>query len=184
MKIYTKTGDKGETGLVNGSRIDKSNLRITTYGQIDEINSQVGLCISFLGNKNEYLDIVDTLDSIQNQLFIVGADLANPNIESKDYRVSTTMTLFIEKSIDTYELDLDPIKYFILPGGSIESSLLHVCRTIVRRTETACVALAKSQVINNEILVYLNRLSDLLFVLARLANKRQNIQDIAWKHTN
>ena len=72
MKIYTKTGDKGETGLVNGLRIDKSNLRITTYGQIDEINSQVGLCISFLGNKNEYLDIVDTLDSIQNQLFIVG----------------------------------------------------------------------------------------------------------------
>ena len=94
------------------------------------------------------------------------------------------MTLFIEKSIDTYELDLDPLKYFILPGGSIESSLLHVCRTIVRRTETTCVALAKSQVINNEILVYLNRLSDLLFVLARLANKRQNIQDIAWKHTN
>jgi cob(I)alamin adenosyltransferase len=94
------------------------------------------------------------------------------------------MTLLIEKSIDKYDSELEPIKYFILPGGSIESSLLHICRTIVRRTETSSVALAKSQLINKEVLVYLNRLSDLLFVLARLANKRQNIQDIPWKNTD
>ena len=124
------------------------------------------------------------MNIIQNHLFVLGADLANPDPDSKNTKVSADMTLFIEKSIDKYDLELEPIKYFILPGGSIESSLLHVCRTIVRRTETTSVALAKSQVINNEILAYLNRLSDLLFVLARLANKRQNIQDIPWRNTN
>ena len=88
MRNISKTGDKGETGLVNGSRIDKSNLRIATYGKLTKSIHRLGLLYSFLGNKNEYLDIVDTLYSIQNQLFIVGADLANPNIESKDYRVT------------------------------------------------------------------------------------------------
>ena len=187
MKIYTKTGDKGETGLIGGKRIPKSDPRIISYGLIDELNSNVGLTISLLNLKNNNLfsDLIDLLIKIQNDLFAIGSDLADPTypMENK-YKIPRTdekMVLYLESEIDKFDKEVVPITFFILPGGSIESSILHVSRSIARRTETAVTALSKSQTINPAILIYLNRLSDLLFVAARLVNKRLGIEDVAWK---
>ena len=187
MKIYTKTGDKGETGLIGGKRIPKSDPRIISYGLIDELNSNVGLTISLLNLKNNNLfsDLIDLLIKIQNDLFAIGSDLADPTypMENK-YKIPRTdekMVLYLESEIDKFEKEVVPITFFILPGGSIESSILHVSRSIARRTETAVTALSKSQTINPAILIYLNRLSDLLFVAARLVNKRIGVEDVAWK---
>ena len=187
MKIYTKTGDKGETGLIGGKRIPKSDPRIISYGLIDELNSNVGLTISLLNLKNNNLfsDLIDVLIKIQNDLFVIGSDLADPTypIENK-YKIPRTdekMVLYLESEIDKFDKEVVPITFFILPGGSIESSILHVSRSIARRTETAVTALSKSQTINPAILIYLNRLSDLLFVAARLVNKRIGVEDVAWK---
>ena len=170
MKIYTKTGDKGETGLIGGKRIPKSDPRIISYGLIDELNSNVGLTISLLNLKNNNLfsDLIDLLIKIQNDLFAIGSDLADPTypMENK-YKIPRTdekMVLYLESEIDKFDKEVVPITFFILPGGSIESSILHVSRSIARRTETAVTALSKSQTINPAILIYLNRLSDLLFV--------------------
>jgi len=182
LKIYTKTGDKGVTGLIDGSRISKSNLRIIAYGEVDEANSQIGYLISNIESNSIFTDIKEILVSIQQDLFVLGAELANPNslIENK-LLVKEEMISNIEKYIDNFESELTPITYFILPGGSIESSLLHICRTVVRRAESSAVALAKEQKISQQILIYLNRLSDLFFVLARVTNKRQKRNDIPWK---
>ena len=187
MKIYTKTGDKGETGLIGGKRIPKSDPRIISYGLIDELNSNVGLTISLLNLKNNNLfsDLIDLLIKIQNDLFAIGSDLADPTypMENK-YKIPRTdekMVLYLESEIDKFDKEVVPITFFILPGGSIESSILHVSRSIARRTETAVTALSKSQTINPAILIYLNRLSDLLFVAARLVNKRIGVEDVAWK---
>ena len=190
MKIYTKTGDKGETGLIGGKRIPKSDPRIISYGLIDELNSNVGLIISLLNLKNNNLfsDLIDLLIKIQNDLFAIGSDLADPTypMENK-YKIPRTdekMVLYLESEIDKFEKEVVPITFFILPGGSVESSILHVSRSIARRTETAVTALSKSQTINPAILIYLNRLSDLLFVAARLVNKRVGVEDIAWKSSS
>ena len=187
MKIYTKTGDKGETGLIGGKRIPKSDPRIISYGLIDELNSNIGLTISLLNLKNNNLfsDLIDLLIKIQNDLFTIGSDLADPTypIENK-YKIPRTdekMVLYLESEIDKFDKEVVPITFFILPGGSIESSILHVSRSIARRTETAVTGLSKSQTINPAILIYLNRLSDLLFVAARLVNKRIGVEDVAWK---
>lgn len=182
MKIYTKTGDKGETGLRDGSRISKADLRIIAYGEVDEANSHIGHIISNIENNSVLDDMKKILLRIQQDLFILGAELANPKTLKDDKMlVGTEMILNIENQIDAFELELSPIAYFILPGGTIESSLLHICRTVVRRAETSAVALAREQKINQEILKYLNRLSDLFFVLARVANKRLKINDVPWK---
>jgi len=190
MKIYTKTGDKGETGLIGGKRIPKSDPRIISYGLIDELNSNVGLTISLLNLKNNNLfsDLIDLLIKIQNDLFAIGSDLADPTypMENK-YKIPRTdekMVLYLESEIDKFDKEVVPITFFILPGGSIESSVLHVSRSIARRTETAVTALSKSQTINPAILIYLNRLSDLLFVAARLVNKRIGVEDVAWKSSS
>jgi cob(I)alamin adenosyltransferase len=187
MKIYTKKGDKGETDLIGGKRVSKSDPRIMAYGLIDELNSNIGLTISFLNSKNTTLfpDLIDLLIKIQNDLFAIGSDLADPAYPMENqYTISRTdkkMASYLEFAIDELDKELLPIKFFILPGGSIESSFLHVTRSIARRTETAVAALSKSQTINPAILIYLNRLSDLLFVAARLANKRNGIEDISWE---
>lgn len=182
MKIYTKTGDKGDTGLIDGSRISKSDLRIRAYGEVDEANSHIGLIISSIEKKSIFDDVRKILLNVQQDLFVLGAELANPNtLKDDNMLVKREMISTIEKYIDNFESELAPITYFILPGGSIESSLLHICRTVVRRAETSAVALAKGQKINQEILTYLNRISDLFFVLARVTNKRQKRADIPWK---
>lgn len=184
MKIYTKTGDKGETGLIGGRRINKADLRILAYGGVDELNSSIGFAISSLRRKQELSDIADVFTQIQNDLFTVGSDLADPDYPHNQYgtpRANEKMALWLESTIDKFDAELAAITFFILPGGSIEASTLHMCRGIARRVETAAVALSNSENINPSIVVYLNRLADLLFVAARLANKRQGVADIAWK---
>ena len=182
MKIYTKTGDKGDTGLIDGSRISKSDLRIIAYGVVDEANSHIGLIISNIEKNSIFDDVKKILLNVQQDLFVLGAELANPNtLKDENILVKTEMISTIEKYIDKFESELAPLSNFILPGGSIESSLLHICRTVVRRAEISAVALAKEQKINQEILTYLNRISDLFFVLARVTNKRQKQNDIPWK---
>jgi cob(I)alamin adenosyltransferase len=185
MKIYTKIGDKGETRLIGGKHVSKADPRIVAYGAVDELNSSIGLAISFLRSKQQLLsDMTDVLLQVQNDLFVLGSDLADPSwpqANGKTPRTSQKMASALEPIIDRFESELKPITFFILPGGSVESSLLHHSRGVARRTETAVVLLSKSELINPAIMVYLNRLSDLLFVMARLANKRLDIPDIAWR---
>jgi cob(I)alamin adenosyltransferase len=185
MKIYTKTGDKGETRLIGGKQVNKADLRITAYGEVDELNSSIGLAISFLHSKKDLLsDIVNILEQLQNDLFVLGSDLADPSwpqTVGKTPRTSENMASALEPIIDRIESELEPITFFILPGGSVEASFLHLSRGVARRAERSVVSLSKSQSINPAIIVYLNRLSDLLFVTARLVNKRLGIQDIPWR---
>ncbi|HEX5457547.1 MAG TPA: cob(I)yrinic acid a,c-diamide adenosyltransferase [Candidatus Nitrosotalea sp.] len=177
MKIYTKTGDDGTTGLIGNKRVKKSNPRIASYGMVDEINASIGIILSFKIGK----DIRDLLTKIQNDLFVVGADLANPNLENKSNRITSEMTSYLEKEIDRLEKKLSPITYFILPGGDLVASQVHLARAICRRAETNIVHLSEVDKVNNHCLIYINRLSDLLFVVARTINKRKKISDVAWK---
>jgi cob(I)alamin adenosyltransferase len=189
MKIYTKTGDKGETGLIGGKRISKGDPRIVAYGSVDELNSNIGIAISSLTVKDRhlFLDLINIMTCIQSELFIVGSDLADPRYPAGNQnqyqtpRTEENMASALEDAIDKFETELEPITFFILPGGSIEASLLHITRTIARRAEIAATLLSKDQIINPIVLVYLNRLSDFLFVAARLINKRLGIKDVAWR---
>ena len=176
-KIYTKTGDDGSTGLIGGKRISKSSQRIITYGAIDELNSSIGMVLSSkLDN-----DIHDLLEKIQNDLFVVGADLANPDLKISSNRITRDMVKFLETHIDNFEGELLPITYFILPGGDTDAAQVHLARAISRRAETHIVQLSEKEEINKTCQVYMNRLSDLLFVIARVINKRKMIKDVAWK---
>ncbi len=177
VKIYTKTGDDGTTGLVGGKRVKKSDLRIIAYGAVDELNSTIGIMLSFPLDS----DINNILTQIQNHLFVVGADLANPNLNDTSSRVSTEMITYVENQIDRLENELLPITYFILPGGDQVASRIHLARAICRRAETNIVDLAESENISKTCQIYMNRLSDFLFVIARVINKRKKIKDIAWK---
>ena len=177
MKIYTKTGDDGTTGLQGGARISKSNLRIRSYGSVDEINASLGLILS----NNIDGDLREILIKIQNDLFVAGADLSNPNLSNRKNRVTSEMVENLEKKIDSLENDLTPISNFILPGGHVIASEVHMARTITRRAETLVIALDKKEKVNEECKKYLNRLSDLLFVIARTINKRNGIEDIIWR---
>ena len=177
VKIYTRTGDDGSTGLIGGKRVSKSNPRIIAYGSIDELNSSLGIILSSKLDK----DIQDLLVKIQNDLFVVGADLANENAKDTSNRIEEEMVRFLENSIDRLEKELPPITYFILPGGDPVASQVHMARAISRRAETNIVSLAEKEQINKFCQIYINRLSDLLFVIARAINKRKMIKDIAWK---
>ena len=177
MKIYTKTGDDGKTSLFDNSRVWKSHERIVSYGVIDELNSAVGIATSMDLDHQ----LKEILVRIQNELFIVGSDLANPNMSDTKIRTTENMILSLENDIDTFESELSELPNFILPGGTLMSSILHLSRTIARRAETHVIALSQKEEINKIAIVYLNRLSDLLFVLARVLNKRKNIDDIVWK---
>ena len=177
MKIYTKTGDDGNTGLQGNFRIAKSHPRIISYGTVDEANAALGLVL--VNSLDE--DIAKILTDIQNDLFLVGADLSNPNLNDVKNRVSLDMVEKIEQSIDKFESELPPLTNFILPGGDIAAAQLHYVRTVVRRAETQVVQLSENDEINSNCIKYLNRLSDLFFVLGRLINKRKNRNDIPWK---
>ena len=177
MKIYTKTGDDGKTSLFDNSRVWKSNERIMSYGSIDELNSSLGIALS-LELDNEIKDI---LIRIQNDLFIVGSDLANPDMSDRKIRTNEEMIIFLEQKIDLLEPQLKPLTSFILPGRTLLASILHLSRTISRRAETHVVALSRKEEINKDAAIYLNRLSDLLFILARSINHRKKISDIVWK---
>lgn len=178
VKIYTKTGDDGSTGLIGGKRISKSSPRIIAYGVVDEINSALGIVLSHDLDK----DIHDLLEKIQNDLFVVGADLANDDLKNTSNRITENMIRFLENQIDMLETELTQITYFILPGGDLTASQIHMARTISRRAETQIVILSEKEEINRFCQVYINRLSDLLFVIARVINKRKMIKDVAWKN--
>lgn len=191
MKIYTKTGDLGETGLIGGRRIPKNHARIIAYGSVDELNSSVGLSLATLQyspHVSSFTDFIEILSAIQNDLFTLGADLANdsPSAGSRDEspRINEDMITSVESTIDTLDRELSPISFFILPGGSLESGHLHLSRSIARRSEVSVVGLSKVESINPHTIIYLNRLSDLFFVMARTANKRLGIPDNAWKKTH
>jgi cob(I)alamin adenosyltransferase len=183
MKIYTKTGDKGETGLLGGERVAKSSLRIEAYGTIDELNSFIGLA-SFEVKNDE---IKRLLEIIQNDLFDIGSDLAAPFNDKTGKmdikRIEDQKYIKLESEIDRFEEKLEPLRNFILPGGSRGASLLHICRTVCRRAERLVTALKSAESINENIIVYLNRLSDLMFVLSRFENSYSGISDIKWKNT-
>lgn len=177
LKIYTKTGDDGTTGLQGNLRLLKSHPRIIAYGTIDEANASLGVV---LANKFDS-DITEVLTQIQNDLFVAGADLSNPNLLQTKNRVTSSMVTTIEKAIDDFEKELTPLTNFILPGGDFAASQLHFTRTIVRRSETCLVLLKEQEEINENCMKYINRLSDLLFVLGRVINKRKGKKDTIWK---
>ena len=179
MKIYTKTGDTGETGLFGGTRVPKNSLRIDAIGTIDELNACIGTAQSQIGDA----EIANLLHRIQNELFNIGADLATLDTHSKsdNLRISSDFVETLEKDIDGLENQLAPLTHFILPGGSAAGAALHLARTVCRRSERSIVSLADSESINALILPYLNRLSDFLFVLARLVNHRLEQPEPLWE---
>lgn len=179
MKIYTKTGDAGETGLYGGERVPKDALRVNAYGTVDEANAAIGVARSSFAD----VKINEDLAAIQNALFDVGADLATPH--SSNYRRNITPmdeqdVSHLETLIDRYEEELEPLQNFILPGGHEASATLHLARTIVRRAEREVTQLARQEEINAQVAIYLNRLSDLLFVMARVMNMKQGVSEKRW----
>jgi len=176
LKIYTKTGDDGTTGLQNGKRVSKSNLRIKSYGTIDEINASVGIVLSNPIDE----DLKELLIKIQNHLFLLGADLSNQDMNDSKNRMKPEMIEYLEHSIDKLEGELEPLTNFILPGGIFTASYLHSSRSITRRAETMLVELSNHEKINILCVQYLNRLSDIFFVMSRVINKRSGVGDVIW----
>ena len=177
MKIYTKTGDDGNTGLQGDFKISKSHPRIIAYGTVDEANAAIGVVLTNTLDE----DVSQLLNQIQNDLFLLGSDLSNQNLNDLKNRVTLEMIEKLEESIDIFESELPPITNFILPGGNVAASQIHQVRTIVRRAETLLVKLSDKDEINSNCIKYLNRLSDLMFVMGRLINKRNGVEDIIWK---
>jgi cob(I)alamin adenosyltransferase len=180
MKIYTKTGDSGTTSLVGGTRISKANVKIETYGTVDELNAWIGVLRDLPANEGRK----DELKEIQDRLFTIGADLAsesdvvrqkkNPDLFESDIE-------FLEKLIDSMNEKIPPLRAFVLPGGHLSVSYAHVARTVCRRAERACIRLSEEEEVNELIIKYLNRLSDYLFVLSRKVTNELATEEISWK---
>ena len=180
MKIYTKTGDRGETGLFGGPRVRKDHPRVEAYGDVDELNAVLGLvrCEELDGRIGQLLEI------IQNELFDLGAELASPQPEQMGTkRIAGEQIAALEAAIDLHEAGLPPLKEFILPGGVRASALLHLARTVCRRAERQIVTLSEREPVSADVLIYLNRLGDLLFVLARAVNHAAGQADVPWRST-
>lgn len=183
MKIYTRQGDAGATGLFDGRRVAKDDPRINAYGAVDELNSFLGVAVA----AGAHPDLAAILRQIQHELFSLGADLATPENSrnaTKIHRIPPEAAAALETIIDLVEARLVPLTQFILPGGAVVAAHLHVARTVCRRAERLVVTLSGGTSINPQCLVYLNRLSDLLFVLSRWANALANVPDVPWKKTN
>lgn len=178
-RIYTKSGDGGETGLGDGTRVPKDSDRVASYGDVDELNSVLGLLLSSCPDAPE----PDLLRSIQNDLFDVGGDLCFPQLTDEEpgkfLRVTEVQVERLEQAIDRLNEHLKPLTSFVLPGGSPAAAWLHLARTVCRRAERTVVTLARSEPVNAQVAIYLNRLSDLLFVMARAANENGKA-DVLW----
>jgi cob(I)alamin adenosyltransferase len=179
MRIYTRTGDSGETGLFGGERVTKDDLRVETYGTVDEASAALGLAASSLAEGDAlHTEIL----ALQNELFVLGADLATP-LPGAIERIEARHINALEARIDLWEATLAPLRQFILPGGTSSAAALHLARTVARRAERRTVALLHAEPTRTSALtaIYLNRLSDLLFVLARAANRHAGQSDTPWK---
>ncbi len=173
-KIYTRTGDDGTTGLGDGSRIGKDSLRVEAYGTVDELNSLLGVLLA-TADDTPYREL---LSDVQHNLFDLGGELCIPGHTV----ITATQVSWLEQQLDELNADLKPLKDFILPGGSVAAAHCHVARTVCRRAERLVVSLARTDTINPENIHYLNRLSDLLFVLARKLNQHAGVADRLWQH--
>jgi cob(I)alamin adenosyltransferase len=181
MKIYTKTGDQGETGLFGGGRVPKDHPRVAAYGDVDELNSVIGVVRAT--GPADFFD--DLLQSVQQDLFSIGGHLATPTAERvskalEKATLSPDRVAEFERAIDHAEQELAPLRSFVLPAGVPKAAALHLARTVCRRAERSVVHLSQSSEVPSLFLIYLNRLSDLLFTLARLANRRAGISDVTW----
>lgn len=178
VKIYTKTGDQGMTGLFGGGRVFKHSPRIAAYGDIDELNALLGVACA----ESTHPPIRQSLTEIQSHLFTLGAQLASPNADPRIERITSAHVETLERQIDVMDTTLKPLKNFILPGGGKTSALLHFSRTVCRRAERSAVHLNSlpDESVDQWVLIYINRLSDYLFTLARLANQLEKIEDIPW----
>jgi len=189
MKIYTKTGDEGHTGLYGGTRVPKSHLRLHAYGTIDELNSHIGLALAFEEQHSSGIGLQALLEPIQHELFVIGSHISTPYADANNISVSlppfnTNATIRLEEQIDILTAQLPPLTTFILPGGSAVAAQLHVCRTVCRRAERKVVEFSvneKAAYVLPDIIIYLNRLSDFFFTLSRAVNHSLNIPDTAWK---
>ncbi|MEE8586608.1 MAG: cob(I)yrinic acid a,c-diamide adenosyltransferase [Acidobacteriota bacterium] len=178
MKIYTRSGDQGKTALFSGERVEKDHLRVEAYGTLDELNSVLGLAASFCRSRR----VQQHLQLLQNKLFNAGADMAtSPGSRRSIERVGTQDWEGLEQAIDEMEEDLPRLKNFILPGGSPGASCLHLARSVCRRAERLLVQLMKHEEMNPELLIFLNRLSDFLFVLARSENIEGGGEEVLWR---
>ena len=181
--LYTRTGDAGTTALFGGGRVPKDSPRVEAYGCVDELNSALGVAGSFV----EDAQLVQTLQAIQNELFNIGAELASEAGKGKAAEAGHMFTgeeakiEALERLVDDYDSILEPLRTFILPSGGHGGAMLHLCRTVCRRAERAAVTLAREEPVNPAVISYLNRLSDLLFVLARYANKLEGREETPWQ---
>ena len=181
MKIYTRTGDRGDTGLFGGGRVAKNDPRVEAYGDVDELNAHLGLARAI-----EMMPRIDeVLVPIQRDLFALGALLATPDHakmheQLAKARIDDDRVAQLERAIDQGEEELEPLRAFIVPGGTPKSAALHVARTVCRRAERRVIALAQTTELPSLVVIYLNRLSDLLFVLARVANRRAGAGEVSW----
>ena len=174
-KIYTRTGDEGSTGLGDGSRVAKENLRVESYGTVDETNSAIGVV---LGNTGVPAEIRRVLTEIQHDLFDLGGELCIPGHRM----ITATYVERLERELDGFNESLPPLKDFILPGGGPAAAACHMARAICRRAERRCWSLARAESIAPEALKYLNRLSDLLFVIARVLARNESGSEVLWRH--
>lgn len=178
MKIYTRTGDQGQTSVIGG-RVYKDDDRVEAYGTIDELNSFVGMAESY-AEAGLFDDLKAELQQIQHELFDCGSDLAYVRTDESRFKVGPEMAERLESWIDRYETENPPLEKFILPGGTLLASSLHVCRTVCRRAERRAVTLSKQAEVNSDAVKYLNRLSDYFFAAARMANARQQTADVEY----
>ncbi|MEO9964933.1 MAG: cob(I)yrinic acid a,c-diamide adenosyltransferase [Reichenbachiella sp.] len=179
MKVYTKTGDKGTTGLLGGTRVSKAHLRIDAYGTVDELNSHVGM----VRDQSVNAPLADEIIAIQNTLFVIGSHLASDPEKSKVTipDIETSQIVLLEEAIDRMDTELPPMRNFVLPGGHVSVSAGHIARCVCRRAERLVIALSENEPVNENVIKYLNRLSDYLFVLCRWMTLKLAAEEVPWK---
>jgi len=178
-RMYTRTGDKGETGLFSGERVPKNSLRVEAYGAVDELSSWIGYARSLMKDR----EVDEVLENVQRDLFLVCTDLATRPEKGRPHKanqVSDAMVKHLEEAIDRLGAELPPLSTFIVPSGTDAAAALHVARAVARRAERRTVSLAQKEELNPQLVPYLNRLSSLLFVLARIVNKRSGVEEAKW----
>lgn len=187
MKIYTKTGDKGKTSLFTGQRVSKDNPFIEALGTVDECNSTIGVVLSLMPQDPEFKLYRTQLEEIQHALFDLGASLATPLTTAEKSKIQKTRfdkeeTEMLEQWMDEIEVQLPPLKTFILPGGHPAGAMLHLARSICRRAERLTIPLNHNEEVSDAVMIYLNRLSDYLFMVSRIVNHAANVPETLWEH--